>query len=72
MSKIDRRKRRKPAPPTPLLPLRLVVLGTASLLVGLVVGILTWCATKDGSAAFLSGLASCGVALDRLQNWTGP
>lgn len=71
MNKIDRRKHRESPPPTPLLPLRLVVLGTASLLVGLVVGILTWCVAQDGSAAILSGLASTGVALDRLQNWTG-
>lgn len=68
MNKIDRQKRREP---TPLLPLRLLVLGTASLLVGLVVGLFTWCASQDGTAAILSGLASSGLALDRLQNWTG-
>lgn len=71
MSKTDRRKPRG-SPPPPLLSLRLVVLGTASLLVGIVVAILTWCVTQDPVAAALAGLGSAGVALDRLHRWTGP
>lgn len=71
MSKTDRQKRREPPPP-PLLSLRLVVLATASLLVGIVVAILTWCVTQDTVAAGLVGLSSAGVALDRLHRWTGP
>jgi len=74
MSKIDhRRGRGTPSPPPPpLLSLRLLVLVTASLIAGLVVGTLTWRVTGgDAAAAVLAGLSSSGLTLDRLHSWTG-
>jgi hypothetical protein len=74
MSKIDRPKRRdSSAPPLPpLLSLRLLALGTASLIAGLVIGSLTWRVSGgDAGAAVLAGLTSSGLALDRLHRWTG-
>lgn len=75
MSKTDRPKRRDSAAPPlpPLLSLRLLALVTASLIVGLVVGLLTWRVSgRDAGAAVLAGITSSGLALDRLHRWTGP
>lgn len=75
MSKTDRRKYGGThSPPAPsLLPLRLLVLVTASLIVGLVVGALTWHVSGgDAAASALAGITASGVTLDRLHRWTGP
>lgn len=71
MSRIDRHRRRD-APASPqLVTVRLLVLVIASVIVGVVVGALSWLATRTRTAA-LSGLAAAGVSLDRLHRWTGP
>lgn len=72
MSNIDRHKRREPpTPPPPLLTLRLLVLGTTSVIVGLVITALAWRATGGTAASALAGISSSGLAFDRLHRWTG-
>jgi len=72
MSRIDRHRRRD-APASPqLVTVRLLVLVIASVIVGVVVGALSWLATRTPWTAALSGLAAAGVSLDRLHRWTGP
>lgn len=58
--------------PATLLSLRSLALTTTSSITGLTVGALTWYASSgDLAAGMLAGIASGGLALDRLHRWTG-
>lgn len=64
-------KRRRPQTPAPpLLDPRLLLLMTVSALLGLLVGLLAWRATKEPWAGTLAGLSTAGVTLGRLHDWT--
>lgn len=54
----------------PLLTLRMLVLLTASVLVGLGAAALTWLSTRGVAPAVLAGLSAAFVTLDRLHQWT--
>lgn len=54
----------------PLFTIRLLLIATISLMVGIVIGVLTYLAFGNLSIATLAGLSSAGISLGRLHLWT--